>query len=415
MVLVIITLSVGCRAEYNAIVVGQNDPAVDAAAVQAAVDGGGRVLLRGTFNFGEPNGSPYDLVPVPRPWETFSGPTHAPANGTLAESRNQDFWANPPQTVFLTRDVEIYGDSTTEIVGGYRTFTVGYRPLPGREFVYDMNTDDGHLDASVATLDQYPVSPVRATIANIRFKKSLNASIWLAATKDETRIVDNEFSEGVALIERYWFAFPRDRAIYTVGGVGGMNYLAILDTTVSDMKTVVPRSDGMDSRTGTPVQGNLVIENNVETSPGGGLLYVIYVGGDITISGNTSIGEGVGAGMGVLGYFGRTIISGNYAEGIMALQLSEDGYGRLHPLFASAERTWAEGDWERASTIITENVFSAHGGGDALVVLFTKGALISDNVIANHGGEGDVFVDPSSEVVLRDNHIATHRDSCNAQ
>ena len=45
------------------------------------------------------------------------------------------FWASPPQTVFVTKDVEIRGDGSTEIVGGYRTFTIGYRPTAGKRFV----------------------------------------------------------------------------------------------------------------------------------------------------------------------------------------------------------------------------------------------------------------------------------------
>lgn len=401
------------QVEYDAIVVGQNHPAVDVPAVQAAVDGGGKVLLRGTFNFGEANESPYDLVPTTER-ETRTGPTHVPANGTLAESRNPAFWVNPPKTVFVTRDVEIHGDSTTEIVGGYRTFTLGYRPLPGKQLVYDMNTDDGHLDASRETVGDYPISPVKVTIANIHFRRSLNASIWLAATKDETRIADNTFSEGEPLVERYWFGVLRDRAIYTVGGVGSLNYFAYLDTTLSDMQTVLPRSNGIDSRTGTPVQGDLIIENNVETSPGGGLLYVLYVGGDISIIGNRSIGEDVGAGMGVFGYFGRTVISWNYVEGRMALQLAEDGYGRHHPFTRPAGRSWSEGDWERATTVISENVFAIHGGDAALLVLFTKDALISDNTLANHGGEQALSIRASTDMVTRNNIIAAHSDSCKA-
>ncbi len=39
-------------AEAQTVVVGANDPAVDLPAVQAAVNGGGRVILKGTFDFG---------------------------------------------------------------------------------------------------------------------------------------------------------------------------------------------------------------------------------------------------------------------------------------------------------------------------------------------------------------------------
>src|SRR5256885_7995250 len=39
-------------ADAQTVVVGANDPAVDLPAVQAAVNGGGRVILKGTFDFG---------------------------------------------------------------------------------------------------------------------------------------------------------------------------------------------------------------------------------------------------------------------------------------------------------------------------------------------------------------------------
>ena len=196
--------------QYDTVVDGQNDPVLDVAAVQAAVDGGGRVLLRGTFNFGEAMGEPYDFVPnPPANWDVPNGPSHVPVNGALEISRNPDFWINAPQTVFVSNDVEIHGDGSTEIIGGYRTFTIGYRPLPGKEFVYDMNTDDGHLGPTIATVGEYPVTPVRVTIANIHFVRSLNSSIWLAATSDQTRIVNNRFSDNKALTERYWFGRRR--------------------------------------------------------------------------------------------------------------------------------------------------------------------------------------------------------------
>ncbi len=73
------------------IVIGQDDPAVDVQAVQAAVSLGGEILLKGIFDFGE-RGS-----------------------------------------VTLTKDVEIIGerdpqgDPTTKIKGGFRTF---FSPLP---------------------------------------------------------------------------------------------------------------------------------------------------------------------------------------------------------------------------------------------------------------------------------------------
>lgn len=367
-------------ATYDSIVIGQNDPAVDAIAVQAAVDGGGRVLLSGTFNFGEAVGEPYQFVQNPETeWDYPNGPSHVPANGSLENSRNADFWASPPQTVFVTSDVEIHGDGTTEIIGGYRTFTVGYRPLPAKELAYDPNTDDGQLGPTTATTGDYPITPVRVTIANIRFVRSLNCSIWLAATRDETRIVDNEFSDNKTLIERFWFGRLRGNAIYTQGGVAAINLFTYADTSVSDMQGVLPRSDGLDSRTGTAVQGDLVIQDNVLETVAGGLLYAISVGGDVIVTGNTLLGGfGEEQSLGLFGYFGRTEIAGNYIEGLVPMRISEDSFGRNHPLTAAAGRTWAEGDWERASTTISNNTIVSRGLG-GLDVMISKNVVLSNN------------------------------------
>ena len=92
---------------YDAIVEGTGDPVVDLPAVQAAVSGGGKVLLKGHFDFG------YDI----------------------------DFMQMPPKlpAVMITTDVEIYGEKCTHkckssecepatiISGGYWTF---HAPLP---------------------------------------------------------------------------------------------------------------------------------------------------------------------------------------------------------------------------------------------------------------------------------------------
>lgn len=367
---------------FDTIVDGQNDPAVDVPAVQAAVDAGGRVLLRGTFDFGEAVGEPYEFIPnPPANWTYVNGPSHLPANGTLANSKNPAFWASPPRTVFVTTDVEIHGDDSTSVVGGYRTFTVGYRPLPGHELLYDMNTDDGHLGPTTATLNDYPITPVRVTIANIHFVRSLNASIWLAATRDETRIFGNRFSDNRPLLERYWFGRQRANAVYTQGGVAAINFFTYLDTNVSAMQDVLPRSDGIDSRTGTAVQGDLIIADNVVETDVGGLLYFVSVGGDVSVTGNHVRGgltpeQSVGA----FGYFGHTVIRDNFVEGLLPMRVSEDSLGRNHPDTEAAGRTWSEGDWERASTEISHNTLVSLGLG-GLEVLISKNVEVRSNTV----------------------------------
>jgi len=79
---------------YDSVVMGQGDPKADVVAVQKAVDQGGAVLLKGTFNFGQKG------------------------------------------RVIIKKDVEIVGESDskgrpiTEIKGGFWTF---YSPLPSTE------------------------------------------------------------------------------------------------------------------------------------------------------------------------------------------------------------------------------------------------------------------------------------------
>jgi len=50
---VLLPLTVAAAGSYDSVVTGRGDPGVDVQAVQEAVDKGGTVLLKGTFNFGE--------------------------------------------------------------------------------------------------------------------------------------------------------------------------------------------------------------------------------------------------------------------------------------------------------------------------------------------------------------------------
>lgn len=77
--------------------------------------------------------------------------------------------------------------------------------------------------------------------------------------------------------------------------------------------------------------GDLIIRDNVLETDQGGLVYAIALGGDITVTGNTAKGFGIG----LFGYFGHTAIQDNYVESLRpirnTLRISEDSFGRHHP------------------------------------------------------------------------------------
>mgnify|MGYP000142960842 CR=1 FL=1 len=107
---------------YDSVVTGQNNPELDVKAVQAAVDKGGSVLLKGTFNFGQKG------------------------------------------QVNIKNDVEVIGESDgkgtplTKIVGGFWTF---HSPLPTTELPLPgpgpkMKIKSIHFDGAIWTPMHFP-------------------------------------------------------------------------------------------------------------------------------------------------------------------------------------------------------------------------------------------------------------------
>ena len=132
----------------------------DVCNIQAAVNEnpGGTILLEGTFHFAEYGDDGY-LVP-----------------GTDG-------------TVFITNDIEIFGEKDghkylTKILGGYFTFSIGYKPI---DWEYHIIYDD------ILSSPENAV-PVKATIQNIEFENPLYTAIRIWATTGSTikgnRIVD---------------------------------------------------------------------------------------------------------------------------------------------------------------------------------------------------------------------------------
>jgi hypothetical protein len=122
--------------QYTATVIGQNDPSVDADAVQQAVDGGGFILLRGTFDFGasgrvtitrdvsidgEVGGHGERLTTI-KGGASSTFRTVAPIPvidpGPKIKIRNLDFMANlfAPIHIQYTSGVEITGNHISSVV-----------------------------------------------------------------------------------------------------------------------------------------------------------------------------------------------------------------------------------------------------------------------------------------------------------
>ena len=98
-------------------VTGTNNPAVDVAAVQAAVDDPDvdTVILEGTFNFGyEPMGVFYDAVNFKVDQTTVDDATKALP------------FVKGKSTVFITRSVTVHGNPGSKIIGGRPVFWIGW-------------------------------------------------------------------------------------------------------------------------------------------------------------------------------------------------------------------------------------------------------------------------------------------------
>ena len=130
----------------------------DVCNVQAAVNAGGKILLKGTFHFAEYGEDGYVVK-------------------------------DTDGTVFITNDVEIKGEKQesrflTTIKGGYMTFSVGYEPI---EWVYDF-TDEIFTSPDNAV-------PVQVTIQDIHFENTLYTPIRIWSTTDAT-VKSNKIVDG---------------------------------------------------------------------------------------------------------------------------------------------------------------------------------------------------------------------------
>ena len=161
-------------AKHDAVVTGTGNPACDVAAIQAAVDRGGSILLKGTFDFGTDG------------------------------------------HVILKTDVKIRGEEgggvpRTWIKGGFVPFAGGYDP---QEF------DDRNPTAEGISIERWPASFI---IEDIGFENPKWAAILIGATTgtmirgchiiggrpmnfDQTQPIDHAFSSGIVVADGsvYW-------------------------------------------------------------------------------------------------------------------------------------------------------------------------------------------------------------------
>jgi len=135
----------------------------DVCNVQEAVNNypGGRILLKGTFHF-----ATYD------------------ENGFVVP--------NTDGSVFITNDVEIYGDRSgsnyrTSVKGGYFTFSIGLQPT-----AWDYHFSDEYFSSSASAV------PVKVTVQDIEFDNSYYIPIRIWATTG-ANILQNRILGGRSL------------------------------------------------------------------------------------------------------------------------------------------------------------------------------------------------------------------------
>lgn len=106
-------------------VVGKNDPSVDAAAVQRAVDQGGTVLLKGAFDFGEK-----ESIRITRDVELAGEPGAAGKPGTVIKGGQASIRSLPPERATMPapkisiRDIHFDSAAWTPILIGFASSTV---------------------------------------------------------------------------------------------------------------------------------------------------------------------------------------------------------------------------------------------------------------------------------------------------
>ena len=183
-------------AQQPQIVVGADDPQIDVPAVQAAVDLGGKILLRGTFDFGTDAGN-HIIVPG-RPY---------PAQDLKSQS-----------TVFIYRhDVSIVGETgsagelLTVVKNGMPPFWIGWdgeilrtepvdtenvgtetfpQDAEGRVAYRDGAVDEGYVGPQTRYARGYP--NVSATVRNIYFDSPRHYGVKVTAGRD-VAVIGNTF------------------------------------------------------------------------------------------------------------------------------------------------------------------------------------------------------------------------------
>jgi hypothetical protein len=328
----------------------------DVERLQAAVDRGGKILLRGTFNLG------------------------APAPETA-------------QTVFITKDVDLRGRNAT-IYGGYNTLTIG---IAGHEWAFEAFSDWAFVYETRI--------PVAVSVRGIRFENYFSVAIYDLASTD-LDIRRNEFVDGMPT----GFQWPGD-PVATPSGY------AVLVTTAAQFLGAA--TDYEDISGTIRVIGN-VVDGRARSEGGGfpfmggewkGLVRGFRFGhmaADVTVKGNTM--EDYHELPIVLdGIKGRTILSGNwmsdaadtYDRRVHAIQIMEEGWG---PMFGFPGVDPAE-----ATTVIRDNeIVSNHLVQAVFAVNFSDEVTIKDNEIRVLAGvEYDVFsLWGTTDSIIRDNQIS---------
>ena len=240
------------------IVYPTNDLSQDPVNIQWAIDNSTgtfpKILLKSTnlsgtptqFNFGVNTAAPYISGEGTPKYTAIKSTVLTFLPGTYY-SYNPAFWNGVrPASIFVTKDVEIAGESGTKILGGYRVFNIGmakfpsyvrtfstspfypYTPLPlpnpygaygllepeipdANHWYYDADLDGGDLSPHNAAL--VPVNKV--TIRNIEFDSPLYYAINLSASSANSLITiqNNNFKGGLALTDGLYLGLNYARVI----------------------------------------------------------------------------------------------------------------------------------------------------------------------------------------------------------
>ncbi len=213
-------ISVGPVAAQTKIVYGANNPAVDVPAVQNAVDQGGTVILRGTFNFGNDEGN-HIIVP---------GRTGAAQD---VKGKSTVFIYKNNVTILGIRDAK--GNLLTIVKNGMPPFWIGWdgnvtRTQPAGTEGMDYGVEsfpqdqaglvqyrDGYTDpgyANAQTRYALPFPNVSATIKNIYFDSPKHYGVKATAGQNIT-VIGNVFRD------------VQFGGLVNVNGLGGATHIAV--------------------------------------------------------------------------------------------------------------------------------------------------------------------------------------------